>query len=602
MIILKLTLIGVGGIVVIEVLVAGAVSWLRKKCAWLITARDQLPEIDPAGLDAFMEHGWDAELGWVRKPNTRHGEMGREGIRTSYSLDHHGARHNPGFDDKPVEILAYGDSYTFARQVNNHEAWPHLVSKTLNKNVANFGVGNYGLDQALLRLEREYHLHPSKIVLMGVVPETICRIHSVWKHFSEYGNTFGFKPRFHLNDGELELFENLINTREKYFQIADYYDQLAQNDYFYEKKFCKDILTFPYALSLLRSWRRNSAMMFFAFTDRLGITEDAAFIHVMNRNIDMAKQLFEDDDGTALFKAVCRRFQSFCHHHGAEPVLVIMPQLMDMRRIKKGDHYYKGVLDDLATECRVVDLAPALLGYENIDPLFIHDHYGGHLSTEGNQIVANVVATLCKDIIDTKFPASDTVDKDLYPFDSGDLLNEPNTYFYTKFSGTAFLDAWKKHREQLLSTFPTTGMPSQPPSHGFLEDGQVNTARLLEYVYHELDSQHWRKKEITDWLEKLLKKFEVTKRIHGAYDHNFRAVDRNDHKHAPNYLHLAEIFELAWRQAGEFPYLNALLKILDTLSSLRHMLNEEELARLSVLVKAEKQHISDVAKSVNVKL
>jgi len=407
MTIIEFTLIGVTVIVFIEALVASTVIWLRKKCAWLITTRDKFPEIDTVGLDAFMKHGWDPELGWIRKPNTHHGEMGREGVRTSYSLGHNGARHNPGFDEKPVEVLAYGDSYTFARQVNNNEAWPHLVSKALNKNVANFGVGNYGLDQALMRLEREYHLHPSKIILMGVVPETICRIHSVWKHFSEYGNTFGFKPRFILKDEELVLFENLINTREKYFQITDYYDQLAQNDYFYKKNFCKDILAFPYSLSLLRSWRRNSVMMFYAFTDRLGITDDAAFIHVMNRNIDMAKQLFEENDGTALFKAICKRFQSFCHYHDAEPVLIVMPQLMDMRRIKNSDHYYKGALDELATECRVVDLASTLLKYDNTNPLFIHDHYGGHLSTEGNQIVANVIASLCKDIIDAKYPVAD---------------------------------------------------------------------------------------------------------------------------------------------------------------------------------------------------
>jgi len=44
------------------------------------------------------------------------------------------------------------------------------------------------------------------------------------------------------------------------------------------------------------------------------------------------------------------------------------------------------------------------------------------------------------------------------------------------------------------------------------------------------------------------------------------------------------------------------LKIMDTLSSLRDALNDEELARLSVLMKAEKQHISDIARSVNVEL
>lgn len=66
----------------------------------------------------------------------------------------------------------------------------------------------------------------------------------------------------------------------------------------------------------------------------------------------------------------------------------------------------------------------------------------------------------------------------------------------------------------------------------------------------------------------------MTKRIHGAYDQNFRAIDRDDHKHAPNDLGLAEIFELACRLTEKRPYLKALLKILDTLSSLRNTLDE----------------------------
>lgn len=585
----------------LEALTAGLVIYLRSSCAWLITKRDRFPKIDERGLKAFMEHGWDPELGWVRKPNTRHGEMGRKGVRTSYSLDHFGARTNPGFEGQPVDVLAYGDSYTFARQVNNHEAWPHLLSLALDANVANFGVGNYGLDQAQLRLEREFDRHPAKIVIMGVVPETICRIHAYWKHFSEYGNTFAFKPRFVLENSELKLLDNLINAPEKYLLIDDYYDQLAANDYFYKRKFCRDLLEFPFLLSLLKSWRRNSIMIWHALTDRLGITRDAAFIGVMERNINMTEHLFNDPEGLELFKAVCRRFKDFCLERGAEPVLLMMPQLMDIKRLRAGHHYYHDVLQSFENEMTIVDLAPALMAHDNIDELFIHDHYGGHLSKEGNAIVTHVMAPLCRPSL--KKTARQTATEDAsYPFAKGDLLQKPNTYFYTPYGGTKFLTAWQHQREAIIKGIAPRAANTEKPTKSFYENGQVNTALLLAYLSHQLANANTVDTETQMWLEKVLKKFEVFKRIHHAYDETFRAVDRDDHKDPSLYLMVSEVFELAWRATGHLAYLNALLKALDTLTSLQTSLREDELPRLAALVIAEHEHVRTLAAKSRVPL
>ncbi len=585
----------------LEALTAGLIVWLRGGCAWLITNRDRLPKIDTRGLDAFMEHGWDPELGWVRKPNTRHGEMGRKGVRTSYSLNHFGARTNPGFEARPVDVLAYGDSYTFARQVNNHEAWPHLLSLALDANVANFGVGNYGLDQAQLRLEREFDRHPAKVVVMGVVPETICRIHAYWKHFSEYGNTFAFKPRFVLENGELKLLDNLIDTPEKYLQIGNYYDQLAANDYFYKQKFCPDLLEFPFLLSLLKSWPRNSAMIWHALTDRLGVTRNAAFVNVMDRNIDMTAHLFHDPDGAKLFKALCRHFRDFCHERGAKPILLMMPQLMDIKRIRAGNHYYHDLLQSLQSEMTIVDLAPALLAHDRIDDLFIHDHYGGHLSEEGNAIVARIMEPLCRaSLVKTERP---TAKEDIsYPFAEGDLLQNPNTYFYTPYSGAEFLAAWQRQRDATAKDVTPRAANTEKPAEPFHKNGQTDTALLLAHLSHQLANASVVDADTHMWLEKILKKFEVFKRIHRTYDKTFRAVDRDDHKDPSLYLMVSEVFERAWRITGHLVYLNALLKALDTLSSMQTTLREDELPRLAALIIAEREHIRALAAKSGVPL
>ncbi len=41
-------------------------------------------------------------------------------------------------------------SFVFSRQVEDDETWQHFLSRLSHSNVLNFGVGNYGFDQALL--------------------------------------------------------------------------------------------------------------------------------------------------------------------------------------------------------------------------------------------------------------------------------------------------------------------------------------------------------------------------------------------------------------------------------------------------------------------
>ena len=40
-------------------------------------------------------------------------------------------------------ILCFGDSFTFCRQVNDNETWEYYLSELENTNVKNFGVGRF---------------------------------------------------------------------------------------------------------------------------------------------------------------------------------------------------------------------------------------------------------------------------------------------------------------------------------------------------------------------------------------------------------------------------------------------------------------------------
>ena len=206
----------------------------------MIIDKDELPILSEDGLKKFIPHGYDPELGWNRKPDTFHKEIGKNEKTTQWTINSNGVRTNPGFDKINSKISCYGDSFTFCRQVNDNETWEHFLSKLFNTNVQNFGVGNYGIDQSLLQMKRGYQKNKTDVVILSVVPDTISRIVSVWKHYYEYGNTFGFKPRFVLKNDRLELKKKPIDNESKFFKYQEYIDEIRHNDFFYRKKFKKD--------------------------------------------------------------------------------------------------------------------------------------------------------------------------------------------------------------------------------------------------------------------------------------------------------------------------------------------------------------------------
>src|SRR3972149_4123053 len=164
-------------LVIVEVGLFIIVSLQRRRFPWLITTRDELPTFDFKALQKFIDYSFDPHLGWVRRPNSNGIENGQKG-QITFHIDSIGSRAN-----------------TFGK-------FPSII--------AAFGVGNYGVDQALLRYECMTLPDTVRFVVMGFVPETICRIQSYWKHYLEFGNTFAFKPRFILDqEGRLMLLENL---------------------------------------------------------------------------------------------------------------------------------------------------------------------------------------------------------------------------------------------------------------------------------------------------------------------------------------------------------------------------------------------------------
>ena len=394
-------LIAVAVFFIIETIVRRIVLQVNQDFQWLIVEKDKTPILDKHGLSKFISHGFDPELGWVRKSNTSHDETGKFG-KTNWTINQFCARTNPNFDNLESNTSCYGDSFTLSRQVNDDETWVHYLSEFTNSNVVNFGVGNYGVDQALLRLKREFPKHPTKIVIMGVVPETICRIVSVWKHYYEYGNTFGFKPRFILKNNRLNLIENLIDGKDKFEKYQNYLEDINRYDFFYKNKFLKEKISFPYCITILKNLRRNFGIINWVqkINQRKKNNFDCTDIEwntmkiIMKINLDWRVKLFQDNETCELLKQILVEYANYGKKQNFKPVFIFLPQKDDILFIKKNFNFYHNFVNELKKieNLFCIDITKDMINIKEIDRMFSdNNEYGGHYSKDGNQKVAELI-------------------------------------------------------------------------------------------------------------------------------------------------------------------------------------------------------------------
>ena len=368
---------------------------LQRDFQWLIGPADETPSFPPDLIEKYLRTSFDRDLGWVRRAKT----IGEDRLlrkRTTFAIDATGCRFNPGHDGAPSRVAAFGDSYTFCRLVDDHETWPHYLSDKLATNVRNFGVGNYGLDQALLRVEKELPNLEADTIVIGVVPETIARVQSYWKHYFEYGNILAFKPRFTLDGDDLRLHRSAVQSPGDFATVAARLDAVRALDPFYVRKFRDDLLRFPRCWHLLRRWRRHGPVIVTLLRGLgRGDMQSAsrlAFDVVMAENARWTHRLYRDPEATALLRALIGRFAETCRQAGKHPVLVIMPQPMDRPYLDDGREAYRAFFAEQAETLPVVDMTTDFLADPEPASLYVEGALGPHVSAKGNRLIAERLA------------------------------------------------------------------------------------------------------------------------------------------------------------------------------------------------------------------
>jgi hypothetical protein len=379
-----------------EVVLQAIVRYFRKDFQWLITEKDEYPEFDKDAFRKFIKSSYDKELGWVRKPNTNGIERGKYGNITYY-IDEVGSRKNTITGE--TSIVTFGDSYTFCRQVEDSQTWQVYLSKELGGKVLNFGVGNYGADQALLYYQRQTTPITTKVVILGFVPETICRVQSYWKHYLEFGNIFAFKPMFTLENGKLAHHKNLIGNLGGLSDIDEAIKFAKNKDLFYKSKFRRFQFRFPYLLRYLLNFQRHSVLfyllarkkIFSAFRIKNSNVENAPFSKIMLDNIKYSHDMYGSSYACNLLEKILVKFCDEAYRRGHKPLVLVMPQLIDIKIInKQGNIPYSNFFSKINDKVPVLDMT-TYVNNSNVEDLYTDDMYGGHFSELGNKLVADKV-------------------------------------------------------------------------------------------------------------------------------------------------------------------------------------------------------------------
>ena len=371
---------------------------------------EEFPGISPGLLEKYTS--FDPELGWVPQPDQQKQKdtgdhLPGEEVESvvTYSTDEHGSRVCPAVDreDGRGAVSTYGDSYCFCREVNDDETFQNYLAQEIDSHVGNYGGGNYGLDQALLRMKRQYPEDPTDHVCMVVTASSIARILSVWKHYQEFGNVLAVKPRYELNDGELELIESPIDEKEDLLDLESRAEFLRTHDHHYENWFKPHLASFPYATDFLDDPDQIKYALYGAGIDLeseydvsvpgidFGARQAATNLRLERSRVEYHERLF--DEKADLLDALIGEFVDYAEEHDFTPTFVMVQQLRYATyEAEHGPIYgdFMDRLDERYPELETIDMAEHLSG--DPESLYVQRGEGGHYSPETNERIAEVLA------------------------------------------------------------------------------------------------------------------------------------------------------------------------------------------------------------------
>jgi hypothetical protein len=263
-----------------------------------------------------------------------------------------------------VRVLAFGDSFVHGDEVPVEETFieqtPGICERlgsTRRVEVLNLGVPGYGLEQAILRLERiAPRFHPD-IVVLGFQPENIMRATNIIRLFYNPHSGLPYsKPRFVLRDGKLSLLNSPCLPPD---EVAE----AVRNPGAWE---LREFESYYRPEDYVPVWWRKSRFLSF--------TAD-----VVDRKLHPPFRAFDvDSEGGRISLALLDRAEHACAAMSADFLLIHLPihYYLD-RRQRKGYFEYQAMLDSLDARYTLISTETALAEAADGDArsLFGKHHY-----------------------------------------------------------------------------------------------------------------------------------------------------------------------------------------------------------------------------------
>ena len=289
-------------------------------------AMDPMAEITPEAVESYLAPRYVPGLGW--EPLTE-------------DTNSIGARSKREYSNLENTISVYGDSYTFGDGVDVEHCWATQLEGRLGCGVLNFGVGGYGTDQALMRLEQKHKAVPSKTVLFCIQAENVLRNLTIHRGFY-VGGAHPPKPRYILSGDGLSLLNPypttdavrrlLIDDQPSFIELACKHDDL-----------CQEMLVNGQPWSLRFPYTYQMAARFPFLSRRV-----KGKLNHLGRH---AEHYQEGSAGLEVMKRIVVRFHQFADERGFKPFVVVFPAPRDIyRHINFDDVPYQNLLDFFESE------------------------------------------------------------------------------------------------------------------------------------------------------------------------------------------------------------------------------------------------------------
>ncbi len=194
-----------------------------------------------------------------------------------------------------------------------------------------------------------------------------------------------------------------------------------------------------------------------------------------------------------------------------------------------------------------------------------------------------------------------------YSYSKNDLLQNPEKYENTPYSGITFLDSYVEFRKNILK-LSTIDIKIDEFLSSVILKNSIETFENIHKDFSTLDLFSKLLKQILtgninsnviSTVSIFLKKFKIIKKISSRYDKNFKGIN-NDFSNIQNYIVFAIICNILYEKTSDLKFLNVVLKLNDLICSQIKKLSKSEQSLSKISIEYELNNIKKLSKEKGV--